>query len=180
MVVREGGCGRSPALRLRGIAAFFAGLGLACALSPEQPPDPKDLARHWGALRIADVEVETSGQLAPSDLRGLARYEVPAVLRQSTLDWLEQHQRFHRQGELRVEIRVEALRLRSAFAARWWPGLGAPDRLAVRVTLRRGDARLQGFATFVESRLGGSDWGDPGERARRLARRLGQRVAGLL
>ncbi|MFP8875344.1 MAG: hypothetical protein VCB99_00235, partial [Myxococcota bacterium] len=163
-----------------GIAALLAGLGFACALLPEQPPVPQAPARDLGALRVSDVEVETSAQLAPSGLRSLSNYEVPEVLRQSTLDWLEQHQRFGRQGELRVEIRVEALHLRSAFAARWWPGLGAPDRLAVRVTLHRGEVRLHGFEAFVESRLGGNDWGDPRERARRLARRLGQRVAGLL
>ena len=167
-------------LALRGITALIAGLGLACALPPEQSPAPQEQARVLGTMRVSDVEVESSAQLAPGALRSLSSYEVPAVLRQSTLDWLEQHERFGQQGELRVEIRVESLRLRSALAARWWPGLGAPDRLAVGVTLHRGEAWLHSFETFVQSRLGGDDWGDPRERARRLARRLGQRVAGLL
>ena len=106
-MVREDGFGCTLALRLRGITALFSGLALACTLAPERPREAEGVAPQWDALRVAAVEVEASGELTPGDLRSLARYEVKRVLRQSTLDWLEHHQRFGLQGELRVEIRVD-------------------------------------------------------------------------
>lgn len=165
--------GRSALLAV----TLSACLGLGCATSPRHSPGPEGLAELLGELRVAAVAVEEGGELGLAERRSLAEYEVLGVLRQSTLDWLEQRRRFSRQGELRVGIRVEALYLRGPLVARWWPGLGARDRLAVQVTLRRGDVELKRFESFVESRVGGRDWADSGARARRLARRLGQRVA---
>ena len=146
--------------RVRASLFLVLGMGMATACAPEL-----DTTRITQARRTIGEEIynELCNRIAreaiPLDVEGFQTKETC------------------QQGS---EPTVESLRLRSGLAARWWPGLGVPDRLAVRVTLHRGEARLHSFETFVESRLGGEDWGDPRERARRLARRLGQRVAGLL
>ena len=159
------------------LPALVACLGFGCAAAPERVPDPVGLAALLGEMRVAAVAVAAGGGLGGAASRQLAEYEVRGVLRQSTLDWLELRRRFSPEGEIQLDIRIETFYLRGPLAARWWPELGAPDRIAVRVRVRRGAEDLAYFQRVLESRVGGSDWADSEARAQRLARRLGQRVA---
>jgi len=145
--------------------------------SPDRFSEPEVLPELRGTLRVASLGVEAGGELVIAQRSSLAEYGVSGVLRQSALDWLEQRRRFSPQGELRVDIRIRVLHLRGSLAARWWPEWVAPDRLVVGVVVKREGVDLVRFERSVESRLGGSDWADTRARARRLARRLGQRVA---
>ena len=139
--------------------------------------EPEVLPEGLGALRVAQLVVEAEASLPASQRSDLVEYDVPGALRQSALDWLEQRDRFSPQGEVRVKVRIRSLHLRGSLAARWWPAWAARDRLGVEVTVEREGVEVARFQRSLESRLGGSDWADPRARARRLARRLGQRVA---
>ena len=167
----EAGCGGAL------LPALLAGLALGCAASPAPSPHAERLQDLLGSLRVASLSVEAGVEIGEAPRDDLVEYDISGVLRQSALDWLEQRRRFSPQGEIRVVVRIQDLRLRGPLAARWWPGLGAPDRHAVQVSARQGEVELARFERRVESRVGGRDWADSGARAQRLARRLGQRVA---
>lgn len=160
------------ALRARLAAAAL--LALACA---GPPPLPEPVAPAHGEP-VGGVQVAPGPGLPGRAAALLEEERALAVLRQSTLDWLEQGERLDPRSELEVRVEVESLELRSPAVAWLFSALAGPDRLAVRVELRRRGDAVRTFHTGAASALSGFAWRDRGERLRRLARRVGHRVAG--
>jgi hypothetical protein len=158
--------------RARAIASAALALGLACA----NVPAPRcDLPSAPEAGRFARVEVALAPDAASLDDASAAR--LLGEVRQSARDWLEQRDRLAPDGELSLQVRVEALRLRSSWVTWLFAWAVAPDRLAARVTVLRGLERADRCPERVESALSGYSWRDPDVRLDRLARRLGHRIA---
>jgi len=154
-----------------------AGLALLAVLGCAAPPAP--LPAHGvpflldEGARFSGVEVVADAELGAS-ARRLLESGADRVARQAVLDWLDQYGHFAPEGEYAVEVRVRALRLRSAAATML--GLGGRDRLSAGVVVTRAGEVVKTYAVAVDSALGGWEWRRSGERLERLARILGRRV----
>jgi hypothetical protein len=146
-------------------------LALACAGAPAPHCD---LPSRPEPGRFARVEVAVAPGAA---LDAASAAHLLGSVRQSARDWLEQRDRLAPDGELSLQVRVEALRLRSAWVTWLFAWAVAPDHLAAQVTVLRGLERVDRCPARVESALSGYSWRDPDARLERLARRLGHRIA---
>lgn len=151
---------------------------LACAPSGPRERSGEGLPRVLvHGARVAHLEVGSdAGALSESARALLDRYEVGAVLRQSTLDWLDERGGFDPESVLDVRVQIRSVRLRSAAAALLLGSLAGEDRLMAVVVVTRDAVVVKTFEAEVSSSSGGRGWRDPAERIERLARMLGRRI----
>ena len=154
------------------LAIAVLALGLSCASAG---PPRCELATAPVSGRFAQVDVALAGDAASLDAKTAAR--VSGLVRQSARDWLEQRDRAAPEGELALEVSIEAVRVRGSLSAWLFAWALAPAALAAQVSVRRGAERVPRCPVRVESALSGYSWRDPDPRLDRLARRLGRRVA---
>ena len=159
-------------MRAGALPAALAPFVLACAGAPAPHCDLPS-APETG--RFARVEVALAPDTASLDAVSAAH--LLGSVRQSARDWLEQRDRLAPDGDLSLQVRVDALRLRSSGVAWLFSWAAAPDHLGAQVTVLRGLERVDRCPARVESALSGYSWRDPDARLDRLARRLGHRIA---
>jgi hypothetical protein len=152
--------------------AVLACATLACAGSDVPAASPA-LAVEGRFSRVTVSVTEGGTQPFGPD----AASRTAATVRQSARDWLEHEDRLAFEGELELEVDVDAAHLRGALTTWLFAALVPPDYLAATVSVRREGALAARYPVRVESALAGYGWRDREERLDRLARRLGQRVA---
>lgn len=150
-------------------------LGAACGGAPEPSPS-HPLPSEPLAGEVGAIEVASGPALGAAAVRVLEAGGALAVLRQSARDWLEQRGRLAADGQLELRIEVTSLHLRSSVTVWLLSALAAPDHLEVQVVALRSGEPVREFRVRAESALSGFAWRDPGERLRRLARRVGRRL----
>ena len=89
------------------------------------------------------------------------------IVRQSALDWFDHRDRFDRQGELELSVRIRELRLRSRTTALLFARISGADRLGASVVASRDGSVLKTYAVRSASALGGRAWSDPRSGAAR-------------
>ena len=171
-------------VKLVGIQARSAAIGLlltvsaACGGDLPPPTGPSVPFLLQGEARVARVEVVADRESLSASARALLRDRgAIEIVRQSALDWFDHRDRFDRDGELELRVRIRELRLRSQATALLFSGISGADRLEASVVASRQGTVLKTYAVGAASALGGRVWSDPTERLRRLARLLGQQIA---
>jgi hypothetical protein len=163
-------------------AVMVASDSIACGGGAPAPIDAPGLPHVLaGEARVGRVDVTPDARLLSArQLELLRRHEAAAVLRQSALDWLDAQGRFAPEGELVLEVQISAVRLRSMLAALLLGGAAGADHLDASARVTKDGGELKTFAARVTSSAGGRNWKDPGDRMRRMAQLLGQRVVDAL
>jgi len=131
-----------------------------------------------GEARVGRVEVVAARESLSGSTRSLLQERgALEIVRQSALDWFDHRDRFARDGELELRVRILELRLRSRVTALLFARISGADRLEASVVASRQGTVLKTYPVAAASALGGRAWSDPTERLQRLSRLLGQRIA---